>query len=77
MYQACFWCYILNTHVSICVIQIRVVLTGDAFVGVILFLISAVFLDCVLWDGLHLHTRSVGQHTQVLKQTLPGNQSIV
>lgn len=45
--------------------------TGYAFVGVILVLISTVFLYSIFRDGLHLNSRSVGQHTQVLKQALP------
>lgn len=47
------------------------VLTGDAFVGVLLFLVSAVLLDGVFGDGLHLNAGSVGQHAQILKQALP------
>lgn len=46
------------------------ILTGDAFVWVVL-LVPAVLLHSVLWDRLHLHSRSVGQHAQVLKQALP------
>ena len=46
-------------------------LTGDAFVGVLLFLVSAVLLDGVFGDGLHLNTGSVRQHAQILKQALP------
>lgn len=48
--------------------------TGYAFVGVILVLISTVFLHSVFRDGLHLHPWGVGQHTQVLKQALPRGQ---
>jgi len=45
--------------------------TGDAFVGVLVLLVPAVLLHGVLRDSLHLHTGRVGQHAQVLKQTLP------
>ncbi|KAF3844660.1 hypothetical protein F7725_007823, partial [Dissostichus mawsoni] len=40
------------------------VLTRDAFVGVILLLVSTVLLHSVLRDGLHLDPRGVGQHAQ-------------
>lgn len=49
-------------------------LTGDAFVGVLLLLVSAVLLHGVFGDGLHLNAGSVGQHAQILEQALPGRQ---
>lgn len=47
------------------------VLTGDAFVGVLLFLVSAVLLHGVFGDGLHLNAGSMRQHAQILEQALP------
>ena len=46
-------------------------LTGQAFVRILCVLVHRVLWDSVLWDGLHLHPRSVRQHPQVLKQPLP------
>lgn len=46
-------------------------LTGQAFVRILCVLVHSVIRDGVLWDGLHLHSGSMRQHPQVLKQTLP------
>lgn len=45
-------------------------LTGDAFVRVLLILISAVRAGSVLRNRLHLDTRCMRQHTQILEQAL-------
>ena len=51
-------------------------LTGDAFVRVLLIFIPTLFGDGILRDGLHLDPRGMGQHPQVLKETLPTGERV-
>lgn len=46
-------------------------LTGNSLFRVVLFFIPTVLLHSIFGDGLHLNSRGVGQHAEVLKQPLP------
>lgn len=45
-------------------------LTRDALVGVIFVLIATLLWNSILRNRLHLNPRCMGQHSQVLKQSL-------
>lgn len=45
--------------------------TGQALVRIFCVFVHIVVRDCIFRGGLHLHSRSVRQHPQVLKEALP------
>lgn len=57
-------------------IPLGLALTGNPFVRIFLFFIATLLRHGILWNWLHLHSRGMGEHPQVLKETLPADKVI-